>query len=78
MSIKSDNCPVAETVAALIKEEGFKQYVIAKRAGYSIQMLSDMLHGRRLIKAHDVPRLARALNVTPNDLYRHEARQPDQ
>lgn len=69
MNIMNANEPLASGIAILIKESGLKQIAVANRAGYSGQEFSDMLNGRRLIKACDIPRIATALNKKPNDLY---------
>lgn len=70
MSIANMNATVPIAVNQIINERGLKQCAVAERAGISNQMLSDMLNGRRLIKARDVLALADALGVTPNDLFK--------
>ena len=60
-TIKEMNVPVAFGISKAIKEKGFKQTYVAESAGYTPQELSDMLNGRRLIKACDIPRIAKAL-----------------
>lgn len=69
MTIAESNSPVAEGIALLISENGIRQSFVAKKAGYSDQMLSDMLNGRKVIRACDIPRIASALSVTTNDIY---------
>ncbi|MBQ3405676.1 MAG: helix-turn-helix transcriptional regulator [Lachnospiraceae bacterium] len=69
MTIKENNSPVAENVERIMKQRGIKQSYVAAQAGLSSSALCDILKGRRLIKAGEVPRLAKALNVSPNDLY---------
>lgn len=69
MSIKSNNHPVAENIAKIISEAGLKQGIVAEKAGFSVQEFSGMLNGRKLIKMCDVQKIAKVLNVTPNDLY---------
>lgn len=69
MGIKNANEPLASGISILIRESGMKQNYIAYRAGYSEQELSDMLNGRRLIKACDIPRIAAALGKKPDELY---------
>ena len=69
MSIAAMNATVPIAVNRIITERGLKQTAVAKMAGMSDQTLSDMLNGRRLIKAKDVLALAHALDVTPNDLF---------
>lgn len=63
------NGVIPQNVLRIIQETGIKQCVIAERAGYTKQQFSDMLNGRKIIKASDVLRIAKAMNVTPNDLY---------
>ena len=69
MNITTANTPLAQGIGMIIKEAGLKQMVVAERAGYSQQEFSDMLNGRKLIKACDIPRIAKALGKEPNDLY---------
>ena len=70
MSITTMNATIPVAVARIIEERGLKQRAVAKRAGMSDQTLSDMLNGRRLIKAKDILALADALEVTPNERFR--------
>lgn len=53
----------------IIEAKGMKQCVIAERIGATAQSFNDMLNGRRLIKPIDIANIAKALNVTPNDLF---------
>lgn len=69
MSVAKANAPFSEGLIKLMEERGVKQVYVAKKAGYTAQELSDMLNGRRLIKACDIPRIAEALNVTSDDIY---------
>ena len=69
MNVKSYNAPIADTVAAIISEKGLKQSAVAQKIGVTAQQFSDMLNGRRIIKACDVPKIVEALSVTPNDLF---------
>jgi len=59
---------IAKNIKQAITESGLKQYVVAERAGYSTRKLSDMLNGRKIIEAVDIPKIAKVLNVTANDL----------
>lgn len=56
-------------IRKLICEKGFLQKFIAEQSGFSQQEFSDLLNGRRVLKAEYIPRIAKALGVTPNDLY---------
>ena len=69
MTITDANKPFADGIARLIDEKGLKQVYVADKAGYTPQELSDMLRGRRLIKASDIPKIAYALGVTSNEIY---------
>lgn len=54
MEIADHNKPVAENIMRIIREKGLKQTFVAKNAGYTPQMLNDMLTGRRIIKVTPV------------------------
>lgn len=69
MEISEYNAPVAENIARVIEEKGLKQVYVANKAGYTKQMLSDMITGRRLIKANDIIRIAPVLGVDANYLF---------
>jgi transcriptional regulator with XRE-family HTH domain len=60
---------VSDKIKAIIDELGIKQKSIALKAGYTEQAFSRMLTGKKTIKADDVPKLAKALGVSPNDLF---------
>lgn len=69
MNIVDFNAPAARNISKIIKEKGLKQKYVAEQAGYSGQEFSDMLNGRKLIKVCEVPKIARVLGVTPDDIY---------
>lgn len=69
MTIAEANEPLSKGIQIVIAKKGLKNLYVAQKAGYSQQELSDMLNGRRLIKACDIPRLADALEVDAGDLY---------
>ena len=69
MRIAEYNAPAAQNILRIIKEKGLKQIYVAEQAGYKAQELSDMLNGRKLIKACDIPKIALALNVKADDIY---------
>ena len=70
MTIAEANAPLSRGIQILIAEKGFKNLHIAKKAGFTSQELSDMLNGRRLIKACDILKLAHALEVNADDIYK--------
>lgn len=61
---------VAANVRRIIDEKGYKHSAVARRAHLKPQSLSDMLNGRKLIRAEHIPLLANALDAEPNDLFR--------
>lgn len=69
MKIIECNKPIAENTSRLIEERGLKQVYVAEKAGFGKQQFNDMLNGRRIIKPCDALAIAKALNVTMNDLY---------
>lgn len=69
MTIKERNYPFDIGLSRIIQQKGIKQTYVAQKAGYSPQELSEMINGRRLIKVCDVPRLAKALGVSSEDVY---------
>lgn len=69
LRMTNNNSVVPENIERIIKEKGIKQYAVANRAGYTKQQFNDMLNGRKIIKAIDILAIAKALEVSPNDLY---------
>lgn len=69
LTISEANTPLSKGIQIIIAEKGFKNLYVAQKAGFTSQELSDMINGRRLIKACDVPRLATALGVEAGDIY---------
>lgn len=56
----------------IIQEKGLVKKGVAKRAGISAQNLSDILMGRKVIRADMIPALARAVDVPIPDLFKEE------
>lgn len=69
MTISEANTPLSEGIRKIIAQKGLKNLYVAERADFTPQELSDMLNGRRLIKACDIPGLALALGVEINEIY---------
>lgn len=61
-------------IRTIIKEKGFLQKAVATRAGYSKQTFNNMLAGRRIIRADEIPRIAGALGCDSRDIFKGEAR----
>lgn len=66
------NSIVAPNVKVIIMEKGLKQSAVAKKAGYSEQQFSAMMNGRKIIKDTDILRIATALSVDANELFKKE------
>lgn len=60
---------VAKNLRSAIAKSGMKQKVVAERSGFTDQMMTDMLNGRKTIKADFIPKICQVLHVTPNELY---------
>ena len=54
----------------VIEEKGLVKKGVAKRAGISAQMLSDIIAGRRVIRADMIPALAAAVDVPIPELFK--------
>lgn len=61
---------VAPNVKEIIKDRCLKQSAVAKKAGYSEQQFSSMMNGRKVIKDIDILRIATALGVDANELFK--------
>ena len=61
---------VKENVIRIMHEKGLKQGFVANRAGYTYQSFNNILNGRKRIYDVDVLKLAIALDVTPNELFK--------
>lgn len=67
---------VANAVKEIIDEKALRQGVVATKAGFTPQQFSDMLNGRKVIKAEYIPRIANALGVDPNSIYKRTENKP--
>ncbi len=56
-------------IKEIMKERGLKIKDMAEKIGYSQAMLSYMLNDERTIKDTDILRIAKVLDVTPNELF---------
>ena len=63
----------AAMVKTIIVRKGYKQSVIARKAGFTPTEFSNLLCGRKTFKADYVEPICKALGVTPNDLYQTTA-----
>ena len=69
MDIGMANMPVSENIRRIAKQDGRKYKTIAQAIGWSKSHMSDVLYGRLLIKAHDIPHIAVALGVDISALF---------
>ncbi|WP_289301636.1 helix-turn-helix domain-containing protein [Sporofaciens musculi] len=68
--IQTSNSVVAENLKHHITDRGLKQSAIAQKSGFTNQEFSDMLNGRRLMRAIDISNIINALDgVDANILF---------
>ncbi|MBE6722721.1 MAG: helix-turn-helix transcriptional regulator [Ruminococcaceae bacterium] len=60
---------IESNIQRIICEKGLLQKRVAELAGFAPQAFSEMLHGRKTLKAQYIPSIAKALNVTPNEVF---------
>lgn len=60
---------IADNTRRIIAERGLKKRAVAERAGFSENQFSAILNKRRVVRDIDVIAIARALDVTPNELF---------
>lgn len=56
---------VYEKVRAYIKQQGYKQVVIAKKSGIPKTTFNAIMNGKRIMYADDLRAICLALNVSP-------------
>lgn len=61
---------VQGNLVRVIEEKGLVKKGVAKRAGISAQMLSDIIAGRKVIRADMIPALASAVDVPIPELFK--------
>lgn len=69
MNIATKNSVVPAVVDKIIADRGLKKGAVARKAGIPEQAFSDMLNGRRLIRASDLLNISQALDCSLNDLF---------
>ena len=60
---------VAYGIESIMEENGFVQRVIAEKSGFTEQQFSDMLRGRKVIRADYLVPIAKAMRVSIQDIY---------
>jgi transcriptional regulator with XRE-family HTH domain len=64
---------ITENIKVIIKRSGLKQRVVAERSGFNEKEFSNILNGRKQLRAEHVPQIANALGVTPNEIFQQSA-----
>ena len=65
---------VKENLIRVIDEKGLVKKGVAKRAGLTQQGLSDIIAGRKVIRADMVPSLAAAVDVPITELFKENTK----
>lgn len=60
---------VAVGIKKNMAAKGLFQKIVAERSGFTEQQFSDMLNGRKIIRAEYLPAIANALGVDVSDLF---------
>lgn len=60
---------IAMGIKQAMLSKGVRQKFVAERAGFTSQQFSDMLSGRKVIKADYLPAIAKAIGVGIDELY---------
>lgn len=66
---------IAANVKRIIISKGLKQNAVATKAGYNEKTFSNMMNSRKIITDVDVIKIANALDVTPNELFKNDTDQ---
>lgn len=61
---------VAEGIRRSMESKGLYQKYVAERAGFTEQQLTDMIKGRKIIRAEYLPALATAIGVEISEFYK--------
>lgn len=61
---------VITNIREIIAEKGLRQKFVAEKSGFTEQAFSQLLTQKKTLKAEYIPKIANALGVTPNDLFR--------
>ena len=67
--MRHETDPITRGIKRIIADRGLIQAAVARRAGFTPQQLTCMLHGRKIIRAIDLFRIADALGVTAQEVY---------
>lgn len=68
-TVRNSNAAVPDNILRIIRENGWTQSFIAKKAGLSVNKFYALAHNWQVLRAKDIEAIASALNVTPNELF---------
>ena len=60
---------VAEKIKAIIRDEGYKQYAIAKKTSLSEKRFNALLNGKKTFVVDYLPEICRAINKSPSEVF---------
>ena len=60
---------ISENIYQIMEEKRQKQSAVAVAAGYPVKKFNDMLRGRKVIRADDIPNICKGLGVSPNEFF---------
>lgn len=63
---------VASNAKKIIKKKGLLQYAVAREMQMKPKAFNAMLNNRKIITDLDIARLAKVLNVEPNELFKRD------
>ena len=59
----------SENLKQIVKAKGLKVGFVAEKCGYSLNMFSSLMNGRKRISPLDVVKICEGLGITPNELF---------
>jgi Helix-turn-helix. len=60
---------LSQSIYKILEQKKMKQSLVAIDAGYSPKIFNAMLRGRKKIGVDDIPKICKALEVSPNELF---------
>lgn len=69
-TIINANYPFSNGLKKILLEKGIKNVFLAEKAGLSQQELSDVLNGRRLVKAYEIFIISEILGEKVDDIFK--------
>lgn len=69
-NITNLNYPVVDNVTKIIDRKGLKRKKVASLSGFTEQSFSDVVNVRRILKVNEVIKIANALDVSVDELFK--------